>query len=245
MIYYDKKEEPHIILPGEIPGGFKSKFLGKGANGECFLTDTGAVFKQMKYREENYDDIVGITKLESDYFAFPKELVYQGERSASTLVGYTMDYVDGVSIRSLGPETNIRDLINALANLEHEIAVLSKDQNLVCYDLNYGNMLYQKDKKEFKVVDTDLYYFDLHEEYPYVLKQNIKELSEYILYYLAGYYDFKDYNINLYFEICVTNGKARPSRVLTDILNALEKEMHEEVNTLGDFKANLQLIKRS
>ena len=141
MVFYDGKEEKHIIVNGGVPQSYKRTYLDRGAAGKCYITDSGDVFKETKINPQYFSDYIGVTKLESPFFAFPKFTIYEKERKPENFQGYTMDFVDGIAFKNLGPETEIRDLICALERLENEMFNLTKSEHLKFYDLNDGNIL--------------------------------------------------------------------------------------------------------
>ncbi len=240
MVLYDNKNESYIILlDGQIPDILKSKKINKN----CYLTNYGDVFKIIHCKEEVFNDFVNVAKLKSQIFKFPKVVFYDKERKPNSIIGYTMDFAPGISFSSLGPETEIRDLINAIYELEKEVMRLT-NEGLQLYDLNTSNIHYDADNKKINVIDTDLYGFEAYEEYRNLLEENIKGLSRDILYLLAGYYNFKDEKIKNDFEMCTMSGKCTASIILNNILEALEKETREPIKTLGKFKEYLPLIKK-
>ena len=244
MVCNDGKLENHVIFEKEVPDSYRNKFIGAGATGNCYLTDNSKIFKEMSCKGNFFFDLVNVTKLKSDYFVFPDELVYVGERKAENLVGCTMDYVKGIDISNTDEKIDIRDIIKASKDVEKEIYNLTRSEGLRMYDLQPGNVLYDPDNSKFRIIDTDCYeigpYYSFEENY----RNNICEWGYFILFTLAEYYNFKNEDINNYFAMSVNNGRVRPSIVLSKILEAIEEETKESVDTLEDFNKGLSLVKR-
>ena len=245
MVCYDGKIEKHIILNSvDDVNSYKKEFIGNGAFGACYKYSDNKVFKETDCGENNFFDITNLTKLESDFFAFPNELVYVGSRDVDNLVGYKMDYVEGIDITNTDQEINIRDLIKASSDIEDEILKLSFNEGLRLYDLHSGNVFYNVDDKTFKIIDTDSFkigpYYSREDNY----KNNLQEWGFFLLFDLAYYYNFRDEDINNLFDMCVNGGRKKPSVVLLKILEVIEKETGKEVKTLDEFIEGTNLIRK-
>lgn len=246
MVVYDEKPEKHIIIHGDIPRRFKSSRLVDRPNGKVYVTFDGDIFKQMTLPEDRYEDFVSVAKLQSPNVAFPKETVYRDERRWDTLQGYITDRVYGNKLANLDPRTKIRHLIAAIAEFEKEVIRLSKEEGLLFNNLSRNNLFFLPTTWSLKAVHADQYRFNTSEEHPIVAQMNIRQLSITVLYLLVdmGKNLFKDEKLFMYFDQAVTNGKRMPSEVLTEILNAIEKEYGEELLTVDDFQKGLSLIQR-
>lgn len=245
MVCFDGKIEDHIILESVNDiNSFKGEFVGKGICGECYKTLDNKVFKETSFNKNNFFDITSLTKLKSDYFVFPRELVYVESRNIDNLVGYIMDYVEGIDITNNFSELDIREVIKASSDIEDEMYRLSYNEGLRIYDLHPGNVVYDVDNSSFKIIDTDCF-----EIGPYCSKEdnyrnNLQEWAFFILYNLGFDFDFVDGDIENYFDMCVNGGRVKPSVVLSKILDAIEEKTGEKVNTLEEFINGASLIRK-
>ena len=128
----------------EFSKDLQKRVLGSGQNGTCYLTSDGQVFKRIYKPQIVEGNISRTVGLSNKTYVFPKKLV----TIESTIIGYIMDYVDGIELRYLNN-------INALKIAEYDIAAISS-LGIYSFDVKVDNMLYTKDNR-FKVVDTDLF----------------------------------------------------------------------------------------
>lgn len=245
MICFDGKIEDHIILDSvKDIDSFKNEFVGKGMFGECYKALGNKVFKDTSFNKNNFFDITNLTKLKSDYFVFPDKLVYVGSRNIDNLVGYIMDYVEGIDITNTDQKVNIRDVIEASSKIEDEMFRLSFEEGVRICDLHPGNVLYDVDKCSFKVIDTDCFeigpYYSKEDNY----RNNLQEWAFFILYNLGFDFDFEDECIDNYFDMSVNGGRIKPSKVLSMILEAIEEKTGKKVNTLEEFIGGASLIRK-
>lgn len=135
----------------EFTKDLQKRVLGSGQNGTCYLTSDGQVFKRIYKPQIVEGNISSTVGLSNNTYVFPKKLV----TIESAIIGYIMDYVDGIELRYLNNEISLRDYINALKIAEYDIAAISS-LGIYSFDVKADNMLYTKDNR-FKVVDTDLF----------------------------------------------------------------------------------------
>lgn len=223
-----------------IPDSYKRSFINSGANGRCYKTEYGDVYKEFSSRFIYEEEIKTIGNIDSNYFAFPNIIVYLRKK----LKGYRMDFVEGEFFKKLDRKTKIKVLINAAINMEKEIINLSKEYGIGLYDLNDGNVIFQS-TNEFKVMDTDLYEIASSYELYDLLKRNIKEWNEFLLYNMACKSNiFKSDKLNNRFELALHNGKVRASDLIMEIVSEIRKEIKKDIITLDDYYNGIKIIKR-
>ena len=155
------------------------------------------------------------------------------EYNERNFLGYLMDYIEGSKFSELPMNTDIRDLFTKIDLLEKEIRDLSMERKLSLWDLHEDNTIFTRDKK-IKVLDTDLYmfeYYDLIENY----KNNIKELGLFLLGFFLKDYPILNDKLREYYDLCIHNGKVKPSIILFEALEEMEKESKEKIVTFNDF----------
>ena len=121
---------------------YKKRVLGSGQNGTCYLTSDGQVFKRIYKPQIVEGNISSTVGLSNNTYVFPKKLV----TIESTIIGYIMDYVDGIELRYLNNEISLRDYINALKIAEYDIAAISS-LGIYSFDVKVDNMFYTKDNR--------------------------------------------------------------------------------------------------
>ena len=243
MAYYEK--EVYEVLD-HIPASYKKKSLGRGCHGECFLTEDGLAYKELDNGVKYPEDLRGLTTVTSEFFAFPKKIIYLGTRSDDTLQGYLCDYVEGIDFRQIPSDTSIIDIIRASEHFEKGMAEVTMHKGVVVDDLdNNGNVLYLPEKKEFKAIDTEQYECFSLEEYRTNMKKNLRQWARFILYGLhMTPYSFNNETLNLHLEMATYYGRFRPSIFLYDVLDEIRNEICDSVETLEDYEEGIKLIKR-
>lgn len=228
-IFYDK-----------IPSQYYKKKLSSGCSATCYLTEDGKVYKEFPEYYEYLKELEYLSYFESDFIAFPKEFIFID--NVEQLKGYLMKYIDGISISKLDEATKLRDIINALNEFEREMLRLTQ-QGLMFNDLNQGNLIFTPDKK-IKAVDTDLYDVTYADDVRYMYKQNLLELAATIISQFVGSRDFK--NPAMYEEImkCGAYARIKSSNLIETLAEMAEKETNESIDTLGDFKRTLSILKK-
>ena len=227
-----------------IPECYKKEYIGAGTNGVCYKTSQGEVFKEFKGTFTFGRDIEELVKIQSPFFAFPKKLVYVGQKEDNNLKGYLMDFVDGVTLPSLDRKTKIDTLIQASISMEKEIINLARYRGIILYYLNDVDVFILYDNS-FKAVDTECFEYAPSNEAQDNIKLSMCYWSDYLLYNLALYYGaFKSDKLNLYFDIATTNGKFKASNMIEMIVDEIRKNTSNSIETLDDYYEGVKLIKR-
>ena len=244
MAYYEKEK---FVIFDEIPESYRLKSLGRGAHGEAFLTRDGMVYKELNNGVKYPEDLRVLTTLESKHFAFPRRIIYLGERSDETLKGYLSEPKEGYQFEDIPGSTKVESIITASEHFERDMAELTRDNGMVVYDdlANNSNVLYSTTTGEFGAFDTDEYECYSLEEYPENMKHNLRIWAEYLLYNLGAYrYAFEDWKLNENFETAIMSGKYRPSIFASEMLEAVRKASGERIETLDEYNNNFGLILR-
>lgn len=221
--------------------GLTNNYLGEGLTGICYKVDN-KVFKKFKMIPRFPGLVKQLSMIHSDSFVFPNEFVYLNEYDIKYLQGYLMSYIDGVSLKNINEIVNMKELCITLDNLEKEIKSLTEKDGLLIKDLHTENMLFTKDNK-FKIIDTDLCVINPYDTV-YNYRENMKELGNCILPVLMGNSDITNSKVKYMYDLCTLESKAKPSKVLYEAIDCLEKETNEEIVTLHDFKENMKLIRK-
>ncbi len=228
----------------KIPDSYRKSFIADGANGICYRTSYGDVYKEFISGITENNDLEMLTSIDNPYFAFPRILVYLKEKTHAGLTGYRMDYVEGVRFCEIDPNIPIKVLIKASRNIERGILDFTRQYSILIYDLNRDNVLFQ-DNNEFKIVDTDLYEYYPSEGLYYNLKYNMKQWNEYMLYNLGCALDtFYSNELNLHLEIAINNGKICASNLIKEIIAEVKKQTNGDIKTLNDYNEGIKLIRK-
>lgn len=225
-------EEKHIILPN-LDNSYMYKYLDKGKNGSCYLTEDGNVFKKFNCDLDNYDDFIRIVGIKNPSFVFPNETVYLGQYGKEYLLGYIMDYIEGCKLSELPVSVIIRDIFNSLDLAEKDILYLTQEENVVLFDMHEENTILLPDGR-MKFLDPDMFYLSYDDPYE-KYKMNLKELGLFILDFFLKNYNIRGDKLREYYNRCILTGKMKPSYVLFEALDEMERESGENIKTFGDF----------
>lgn len=225
---------------------FKDKHLGTGTTAECFLTKDKRVYKEFNKTvlEKHYDNIVRLSDLEIDSFVFPQTLVFSEAPSHETIQGYLMRYSKGIDIAHVSSLVYMRDFLKALAKLEEDIKLLSKSK-MDIYDLKGANVLYTNDNR-INVIDTDFYVYS-----PGLLEEDLNEINTMELEYLLSAFFIKERQerlknpklLSMYESF--SDGKESAVKYMSALIEEIERETRENVETYGDFRSGIQHVLRA
>ena len=229
-------------------------FIQKGQRGECYRVGD-KVFKKFINKPRFFVFLKQMSFMQSDSFVFPETFVYEGSYEPSNLKGYLMKYVEGRNIKDID-DVNISTFIKELDLLEKEIKLLTLQYKYLLRDIHDENMIYT-DNNKFIIYDNDNNVFnpldELAFQYKYNMdelrfmpseddvynyKDNMKEIGNTILPIMLDKIVISDYIKKLY-NMCIIDGKCKPSIVLAETLNELEK--NNRIETVNEFKKTLKL----
>ncbi len=217
----------------EYSDELKVKYIDSGRNGSCYLTKDNQVFKSFNKPRlyiNNIHDIVGIN---SSTYVFPKTLV----TLKSVIIGYIMEYIDGVEIRYLNKEIGLDEFIYALKIAEHDIALITK-YKIYSYDVCISNMLFSTDNR-FKIIDTDFYKKIRRKKGLH--SHNLEEFSSYALYPILDVNYSKFYDSKLINKReKILDGKLCPSKYIELLLKYMN--IKSSSISVNDFSNRLKLL---
>jgi hypothetical protein len=218
----------------EYDKSFEKKKIGSGCNGVCYLTSDNQVFKRIDYPEIFEQNLRSLVGKRNPTYVFPKQLVSLN----SIIIGYIMDYVEGVRLDYLGNEISIQDYLNALRIAEYDIAAISS-MHIFSIDVSDDNILFSKDKR-FKIIDTD-YYRKLKTS-SNIYNSNLRNFSHASLSLLLNLYKDRFKNNNLeYLRESLINGTARPSQFISTLLNYIQISDISN-SSVAELKDELKLL---
>ena len=164
------------------------KKISSGKNGTCYLTTDKVVFKNgLNLKIEILEKLSNIY---TNFFIFPKKLVYSKD---NILIGYIMDYVDGVTIKNLNRSFDMSKYLNDIKRLEYEISMITL-YNVSIIDAGINNVIFDNNDN-IKIIDTDFY--NVSKKYCNTFIQNEHALSYTLLYPFIDIYDYKFSNDSL------------------------------------------------
>ena len=211
--------------------------IGNGCCADCYLTDNKKVIKIIKDKYRDFDSIIKNSKYLSDVFVLPEYILYS--ENLQEFVGYTMEYVDGYTIEELPMMIKIRNYIEAIKEVEEEIAKFSS-YRISLLDISPRNMMYTKNDT-IKIIDTDFYEHNSDEKhlYAYNMIRFARAITLPLLNIFA--YDFSDDKMNLYSK------KLADSRMLvSDYIKLLTDELDRnniEADNILQVRYGLKLLR--
>ena len=117
-------------------------------------------------------------------------------------------------------------------------------EGIIFTDLNQRNLLYTKDGL-IKAVDTDLYDITYDDDFRRLYSENLKELAATIISQFIGVRSFQNSRMNDLVRNCGAYGKIRSSNLLEGLTDEAQKETKEEIETIGEFKKTLHMLKNN
>lgn len=226
----------------EIPEGYYRRRLNNGCNATCYLTNFGKVFKEYPEEYSYLRELEFLSYYRSDFFAFPEEFVFLESDEKKSLRGYLMKYIEGTTIKNLDDAIRLRKFVSALSDFEREMLRLTTE-GLLFNDLNQDNLIYTPDAM-LKAVDTDLYDVTSDDDFGSMYKRNLKELAATIIAEFVGVNQFKNTYMRESIEKCGAYGRLRSSSLLEILATEAEREIKEPIQTVGDLKTSLKLLKK-
>ena len=234
------------IVINSIPEEFMYKKLGgQSCSGDCYETKDGRVFKKYKSSINYYQILKNI----ADYYrcshlVLPEEFYFLKSLKEENFIGYTRALVNGVTFSNLQDNINMIKFIKALEFLEREMIENSR-RGLLYVDMNKENLIYTPEN-EIKVIDQDLY--DIVFSHPYIkpVPDSMKDLASTIISVMFNSFDFPNEKINANINKCGAHvgGRLTPSQLLTETANILESTQGTTIQTLGDFRKNIELARK-
>lgn len=223
----------NVVKFKKLPDNYRKTYISQGKNGSCFRIGQNKVFKEFNLNNFLEKSITRLSRLKIEPFVFPSELVYVDDN----FVGYTMDFVDGVTLDQV-KSIDLDNYLNEIRKLEYSISYLSILHYLIL-DFKERNIMFTSDN-EFKVIDTDFYtYTDVRDLY----RRNLASMATTITVPSVDVYsvNFKNRLLNYKNEL-LKSGRYLPSKYIIDIVNELYKYTNCEINSTSDIKNSIELI---
>lgn len=234
------------IIIDRIPEEFMYKRLddGQTCSGECYQTKDGRLFKRYKFPINYYNILKNIADYyQCNHLVLPQEFYFLQSMKEENFIGYIRALVTGQTFGNLDDNINMLKFIKALDFLEKEMIDNSR-RGLLYVDMNKNNLYYTKDE-EIKVIDQDLY--DIVFSHPYIrpVPDSMKDLASTILSVFFTPNKFTNKRIYDNITKCGAHvgGVLRPSQLLSETSDILESTYHTTIETLGDFRKNLELAR--
>ncbi len=217
----------------EYSDELKAKYISSGFNGSCYLTNRNQVFKNFNNPNLYVNNIHSIVGINSSTYVFPKTLV----RLGAVIIGYIMDYIDGVEIKYLNKEIGLDEYIYALRIAEYDIASLSV-YRISSYDVGGRNIMFSTDNR-FKVIDTD-FFIKLKSRIG-LYSHNLDEFSPGALEPILDVYTSRFYDKRLTKEKeKLIDGKLCPSKYIELLLKYMN--IKSSSISVNDFSNRLKLL---
>lgn len=126
---------------------------GEGSCGKCYILNENTLYKEFyPVTEEDFiiceKELRPLVGIINDTFVFPIELNIK----YGILLGYTMRYVKGVSLKNLNHDIFLYSLIYALPKVYEDIEIISK-KGILLYDISDDNILF--DGTKLSIIDQD------------------------------------------------------------------------------------------
>ena len=234
------------IVLDKIPEEFMYKRLDNGTSfsGECYQTKDGRLFKKYKFPINYYKILKNIADYyRCNHLVLPEEFYFLANMEEENFIGYIRAIVSGQSFGNLDENINLLKFISALEFLEKEMIVNSR-HGLLYIDMNKSNLFYTEDG-EIKVIDQDQY--DIVFDHPYIrpIHDSMKDLASTVISVFFTPREFTNKKICDNITKCGAHigGVLRPSQLLSETADILESTYHSTIETLGDFRKNLELAR--
>jgi len=159
--------------------------------------------------------------------------------------GYTMEKFPGNRIIEIPEDTTFENLKKSLLQVEEDIKLLSKN-NIIAYDINTSNLLYDSISNTSYIVDTDCYIIDMTESIDRITLDNKIELSLAVFNGILG-------NKKIYNERFIDNIRKKLFNKIETIngieefidltIKLVEEYSNNKINNIKTFRKNLILQK--
>ncbi len=163
--------------------------------------------------------------------------------------GYSMPYIEGNMYNKIDLNTNIYKLLTSLIPLEKDLITLSKN-NFVAEDLNAQNILYNENNNISKLIDLESYYKENDHSKEMIRYYNQLKLYKLFLNIISNIYKidkttpilYKEFNNIIYTK---TSFEIGIKTFFTSLIEILENETDQEINTINDFRKSLKLSNKN
>ena len=213
-------------------------YISEGQNGICYKVDN-QVFKKFKNKPMFLFFLKSMSEIKSKSFVFPNEFIYLNTHDKNGLQGYMMDYIEGPKLSKLEDIKNLKDFIIKLDLLEKEIKDLTQNYGLLIRDIHPENIIYDN---EFHIIDNDNNVFNPADDLYTNYRANMAELGNTMLPYMFRYNISDIEEISKLYNMCILQGKCKPSIVIDEAIKLVEDYKKEKIETLEEFHNGIELI---
>ncbi len=232
------------IVIDKIPEEFTHIKLGESCSGEVYETKKGKAFKKYKFPIKYYQCLKDIADYyRCNHLVLPEEFYFLKNLTEENFIGYTRQLVNGITFENLPNKIEMVKFIKALEFLEREMYANSR-RGLLYVDMNQGNLFYTPNN-EIKVIDRDMYEIVTYHPYIRPVPDSMKDLASTIIHIFFTGREFTDKRIYDNIRKCGAHigGILRPSQLLSETSEILEQDCGSSIQTLGDFRKNIELIR--
>ena len=232
------------IVIDKIPEEFTHKKLGESCSGECYETKDGRVFKKYIFPIKYYQSLKSIADFyKCNHLVLPEEFYFLKNMKEENFIGYIRALVEGDTFANLPDNIEMVKFINALEFLEREMVANSR-RCLLYVDMNQDNLFYTPNG-EIKVIDQDLYEVVGYHPYIRPVPDSMKDLASTIIHVFFTGNEFTDLRIHDNIRKCGAHigGVLRPSQLLSETSEMFERDYNASIQTLRDFRKNIELIR--
>lgn len=217
-------------------------FNDRGAMGNIYYTDSEDILMKIFKRnidKSDYKKWKLLSKIDLDYFTKPLDLIYFEEKYkySPILKGYTMNKKEGMIFEKIAEIDNlilIKNLLIAMEKLEDDLKKLSSNKIRI-FDLHDRNILYNNEKNEINVIDTDGYGCgDCYDIFHSLYYENLLSVAHIVLYCLH----INSFNIK--------NVKTMKDLIkyISEKINKFEYLYNKDIKSLNDIRSLNRTKKR-
>lgn len=163
--------ENHSSHAGIVTDPILGKLIGEGSTAEVFedVNDSSALYKKYDLADNQYNEVLEMARQESDLFN-----AFYGDEASVVIrhggdVYLRMLRVPGTPLS----EIDTADIPDNLESLYLHLICKLNELGVIHYDLNTGNMLYDKESERLFPID----FRDIYTEY-YAATKNDKEIID-------------------------------------------------------------------
>jgi hypothetical protein len=229
----------------EIPNSYFKRFLGKGTEGSCYLTEDNEVFKHFCSSRVDYDVLKFIADTySSSHLVLPNTFLFMGDICEKNLIGYLSQYIVGDHFDQLKDSIDLKTFLVALNKLEKEM-IDNSFHGLVYNDMHSENLFYTPED-EIKVIDQSLYDVSYKDDFRYRAYDNLRDLAATIIPTFFGHDDPNSKELCRVIMICggSLDDFMRPSEMVEASVDILERLNESRISTYGDFKKNVRALRK-
>lgn len=140
-----------------------------GSNSKVYKLDDDECLKVFNKSKDifNLFSVNDLTKVNFGWATLPRFCAVLSGR----FCGYTMEYIDGIPIILFG-ELNFLQFLNMYSTLLQNVLYDSSQEGIKICDVHFGNILYDYYDARLKMVDTDSWKRNLHDNKSEIKKNN-------------------------------------------------------------------------